>query len=197
MKRLLAVILIILLLLSFTGCFKTKDDTGINLFGEMPENYTLEDAKNDGYLVMENGDVTCGQEAFDAFLDKTKNGGYALLRIADYYELPDSSHYSEEYYEEIKNNYPVMYIRNIVYENGIYKEFSYEDGKLMVREFKYLIEDHFEALSETSTYTGGVAFFLCDRDDVSYHDVFRSYFSSNAHAFIPFSIIYQLNNYKN
>jgi len=75
------------------------------------DNFTLEDAKREGYVVIEDGDVTFGQEAWQNFVDLSSK------------KIPCKI---PEYYESIKDDYPKMYILELVYNGEIFRVSHYE-----------------------------------------------------------------------
>ncbi len=88
---------------------------------QLPDGYTLNDAKADGCVVHENGDITSGQSAWDAFVKATEAGKPAAVRLAFYYTLGDPSSYSPEYYRRYRAGYPALYIQDLSYDGESYR----------------------------------------------------------------------------
>ena len=49
--------------------------------------------------------------------------------MVDYYTLLDKSHYGAEYYESIKDDYPMLFVKEISYDGNKFTEIHYEDEK--------------------------------------------------------------------
>ena len=87
MKNILIIAVLSALMLTAAGCGQTAAITPLE---DLPADYSLEQAKEDGCVVHENGDVTQGQEAFEAFRSAAGEGKTAGVRLAHYYTLGDS-----------------------------------------------------------------------------------------------------------
>lgn len=61
----------------------------------------LQQAKKDGCVVMENGDVTLGQQTWQDFVKAAEEGKHVSVKLAHYYTL-DPKSCSEQYYEVYK-----------------------------------------------------------------------------------------------
>lgn len=153
-------------------------DTLSDLKG-LTNNYSLARAKSDGCLVMEDGDVTSGKEVFDDFFDKTSQQKNAKIRVVDYYTL-DKSKVSEEFYEQEKDGYPIMYITDVVYENGEFTTYSdaNNDGALVKKTYKYLIKDEFEGNPE-ATFMTATYYMLVNDKSLTFNEIFQSLISSS------------------
>ncbi len=165
----------------------------------LTNNYSLEQAKADSCLVMENGDVTSGKEVFDEFLGKTSREKDARIRVVNYYTL-DESTVSEEYYEQEKDSYPVLFVTDVVYENGEYKTYSYanEDDELVKKTYKYIIKDEFDANPE-ATFTNATYYMLVNDKSLTFNTIVKVLMSSNSNDYdrdISHFNIYQKHNYK-
>jgi len=101
MKKQLFASLLCLLLLS--GCGGKPEMLPLE---ELSEDYSLEQAKEDGCLVTEDGIVTSGRDAWEKFLKAADAGKSASVRLCTYYTLDDPSRYDPDYYESIKDDYP-------------------------------------------------------------------------------------------
>ena len=82
MKKHIAIILSVLLL-SITGCGQSGSLIPLE---ELPEDYSLEQAKKDGCITREDGDIIQGMERFQQFYDATQSGKADKVRLA-YYSL--------------------------------------------------------------------------------------------------------------
>ena len=97
MKKIIRVILILIFITVFiSGCNKTNNkdssikftfDTNGNYtgFSNIPDNYTIQDATEDGYLVMQDLDIIENQSAWDNFVELSSNKKYTSIRIVKFY----------------------------------------------------------------------------------------------------------------
>lgn len=95
---------------------------------DLPVDYSLEDARLDGCVCFDNGNITGGQRIWDEFVDTVNAGKDVTVRLAFYYTLNEEQ-CDPEYYESVKDEYPVLYIQELTYGNGTYNLRWFEDGK--------------------------------------------------------------------
>jgi len=167
MKRISFVFVLIIIFL-FTSCTKTPD---VLPYSQLPDDYSLKNAKADGCIVFENLDITSGQSEWEHFVEKTTNGESSKVRLAFYYTLGDPSHYAEEYYEEIKNDYPVLYIMDLSYDGEKFKLYRTEDGQEHSSEYKKLVRYTGKPRSANATYSQYVFYVLVDDDSVTWEQI--------------------------
>lgn len=98
------------------------------LLEDLPVDYSLEDARLDGCVCFDNGNITGGQRIWDEFVDTVNAGKDVTVRLAFYYTLNEEQ-CDPEYYESVKDEYPVLYIQELTYGNGTYNLRWFEDGK--------------------------------------------------------------------
>ena len=80
MKKFTVIVLMLVCLLC-AGCgVKEKTLTPLEA---LPEDYSLEQAKADGCVVHEDGDVSAGQEAWEEFVSDAAAGKSAGVRLYD------------------------------------------------------------------------------------------------------------------
>ena len=77
MKKWITALLLFSVLL--TSCTQVKLEPALQ---KLPEQYTLEEAKNDGCVVYEDLDITFGQEIWDAFLTSVEEKKSCAVRRA-------------------------------------------------------------------------------------------------------------------
>lgn len=183
--------MIALFALSLPGCgeapavlFEMKD------LKEVADQYSLEDAKRDGYVIIEDGSVTSGEKNWQRFVDLTKEKTPCKIRVVHYYNIGDPSRYEPSYYESIKNKYPKMYILELDYDGKKFRVSHYEEDKLYEAEFKYLMK--YEGKKETgiAAYGDYVKYVLVDDDTVTWNDILRGMLSSRLGDAIPHCEIY-------
>lgn len=187
-------LLLIFLLIVLSACSTFSYDTG--QLKKLTVDYSLEEAKSDACLVMENGSVTSGQQTFNLFLKSTEQKQNATIRIVNYYTIGDKYQYSEELFEKEKDKYPQIYITDIVYKDGIYTTYSIDDNKLMSKTYRYMIKDEFVANPE-ATFTNGLNYFLVNNENVTWDDIIKGMFSSKSEGWIDHFVLYQKLTYEN
>lgn len=157
---------------------------------EVSDSFTLEDAKNEGYVVMEDGDVTFGEDIWNNFVKLSNKKKPAKVRVVNYYTSGDPSHYDPEYYESIKDDYPVLYILELEYNGDIYCIRYYEEDKLYQKEFKYLMRYEGEAETKDAIYTSYVRYVLVNDNKVTWKDIMHGLLSSKSGNYIPHYTVY-------
>jgi len=125
MKSIITVIFLLILTAGLLGCGDRNSDVGIDGGSNSdsdsesagrPQAYTLEDVIAKGFVVHENLSVISGQDVWDEFVEKTQDGAPCIVMLAFYYTLGDPSQYSPEYYEEIKDDYPLLFTQLLRYD---------------------------------------------------------------------------------
>lgn len=169
------------LMLSLCGCGESYDYSW-TAFDELPEDYSLEDAKADNCVVHEDGDISFGQNIWDSFLKKTEKGEPATVRVVDYY--------TEE------NEAPKLYIKDLVFDGESYVLTDYSDPEPRISEYKYLMRFEEDASSETSTYKSVVRYILVNENTYTMKDIWSSILSSAMAGGIDFRFVYTDYNYK-
>lgn len=181
MKKHIALILSVLLIFVITGC---KQSNSLIPLEELPDNYSLEQAKKDGCVTHENGDITQGKEIFEAFFNTTKSGKTDEVRLAFYYTPDDPSGYAPEYYESVKNDYPCLYIQDLSFDGQQYTIHWYEDGKEIIRNYSYIMKYEGQAESPTASYKSYIRYVLTNDDKVTWQKLMHGMFSSKMEDYI-------------
>lgn len=157
---------------------------------QLPENYNLDDAKSENCVVFEDGDITYGQSSWDDFITATDNGKPSTVTLAFYYTLGEPSRYSEEYYEEIKDDYPVFYIKDLSFDGKKYNIEGFEDGKLISKEYKYLLKYEGRPNSATAIFSKYTYYVLVDDNTVTWSAIEHGMVSSKSGDWIDHSTVY-------
>lgn len=178
MKKFLLCFLSIIITASFLIACGNPDTNSLE---NVSKDYTLEQAKEDGCMVIENGKLTAGQAVFDQFLADTADGKEATLRIVDRFDLSISDGLTAP---------DALFISDIRYQDNTYTVQYYEDGKLTTKTFQYLIRDTFEAPSPHAAFTDGITWVLCNDESLTEQDIFASLVSSDSNDSIPFHTVY-------
>ncbi len=174
MKKALVLLLGLCLSLALTACSKSNKPA----LDQLPDDYSYEDAVADGCVVFENSDVASGQSIWDAFLEKADAGNKASVRLAYYYTLDDPSRYAPEYYEEIKDDYPLLFVTDLTFDGSEYMIEEYEDGAPISRTFKYLMKYEGAPSSKDALYYSYLYYVLVNDDTVTWEDIERGMLSS-------------------
>lgn len=190
-KRML--ILPILLVLTLGGCGKpssgmmpSKDMTPLE---ELPDTYNLEQAKSDGCVVEEDGDITQGAEEMEAFWKNTKAGQKGTLRLVSYYTLGDASQYDPDYYESIKDDYPLLFVTDLSFDGSEYTIRHFEDGDEFTKSYSYLMKYEGKAEHPFSTYKSYIRYVLTNDDDLTWEDLWNGMISSQLEAYIDHYVV--------
>ncbi len=133
---------------------------------ELPADYSLEQAKKDGCVVMENGDVTSGQETWKEFYETTQKGKAASVRCVHYYSSQ-------------------MYVFDVTYDGITYRTHHVEDGKENVYEYPYLMRYEWTPDSPNATFEYMILYVVTDDNQVTWDDIYRGTLSSSSLAYIP------------
>jgi hypothetical protein len=191
MKKILYVCFAATLLVIFlSGCGKAPTPDEWKDLKDVADNYSLEDAKCDGYVVIEDGSVTCGEDIWQNFVDLSAEKIPCKVRIVHYYTLGDPSHYDPTYYESIKDDYPRMYILELVYKGETFCVSHYEEETLYQSEYKYLMRYEGKAETHNATYTSYVRYVLVNDDKVTWNNIMHGMLSSQFGDNIPHRNIY-------
>ncbi len=184
MKKIIAIILAGILILSLFSCSGgeenrenidiTYDDGGkYSGFSDIPENYSVDDAIDDGCLVIETLDDgtnvhgvsmsktgrTEGYEHWVSFVERSQNGEDAFLRVAHF--IRGTGYYHDLYYSDGK--YTIFDLNEYgVSEGESYSLLRRLEGMAGAGENRH--EDHF--------------YVLTDSTEVTYNDITHRMFSS-------------------
>ncbi len=183
-KRMFAALLFLLLL---SSCGVNPEPLP---FEELPEDYSLERAKDDGCLVTEDGAVTSGQEAWEEFLIAAEAGKAASVRLCSYYTLDDPSRYDPDYYESVKDDYPMMFLKDLSYDGERFTTLSYEEGQRHEETYSFLRRREQTAPSSSVKI---IQYIITDDAESSLEKIGSQLYSSSfsPEDWIPFDIVYQ------
>ena len=187
------VALLIILIPLFT--LSTKKKT-FDTLEEIPDTYTLEDAKKDGMVVYEDVSITSGQETWDDFLKKCDKKEEASVLLAFYYTIGDASHYSKELYEELKDEYPMLYIKELSFDGSEYTITWYEDEQRITNTYTYLVKYEGQPRSQTANFSDYVYYVLVNDNSVTWNDLEDGMLSSQYGAYIDYCKVYSKYTYK-
>ena len=186
---------LLMLLVVLTGCSLNKASNYIP-YKEIPQEYTLENAIADNLVVFEDGSITSGQSVWNAFIEKTDDKKSCVVRLAYYYTLGDSSRYSPEHYEEIKDNYPVLYIMDLSFDGITFTLYSIEDGEEYIFYYRYLMPFTDDSPPTSATYTKREMYILVNDSEVTWKQIQHGMFSSQFGDYIDHWVVYSEYSYK-
>ena len=174
------IIIVCLLLLSSCGTGKNHASNYVP-YDEISQEYSLEDAKDDGLVVYEDYDITAGQAVWDEFVVETEKESPCETRLMFYYTLDGQGITpAHEQYEEIKDEYPGFYIQDLSFDGSTYTLYWVEEGQEYTREYKYL--KRFEDSSEIR--------YVLVNDDVAWEQIVKGMMSSQLGDWIDFHTVY-------
>ncbi|WP_066714572.1 hypothetical protein [Clostridium sp. Marseille-P299] len=186
MRKLLVMFFAFILIL--TACSKNTERVSLDA---IPDDYSLEDAKSDGCVVYEDGDITYGQSFWDDFIRATEKGKSATIRLAFYYTLGNPSTYSKEYYEQIKDDYPMLYIKDLSYDGEKYKIEGFEDGQMITNEYKYMMKYEGQPNNASALFSDYTYYVLVNDNSVTWDDIEHGMFSSQFGDAIDHYVVYK------
>jgi len=158
------------------------------------QDYSLEQVKDEGFVVFENSSITSGQFVWNEFVENTVKGIACNVGLAFYYTL-DGQNISPEYYEEIKDDYPCLFLQDLNFDGEIYTLFSREEGEEYIYKYKYLKRFE-EKGSQTAAFSWCVRYVLVNDDNVTLGQITRGELSSQSGAWIDHKVVYSKYLYK-
>ena len=124
---------------------------------------TVEEAREAGGVVSENGEVTSGQEIWAEFYTAVKKGEPASVRLAGWFD--------RSFFE----GGPVLYIRELVFDGEVYTLLGGEQEET----YRYLLYFPNEPSgSGASAYECADRYVLTDDAALSWPEIFKSWFPS-------------------
>ncbi len=180
---LISTLFMIIIVIAFSSCTnKENESNDSNIYeyipyGQLPEDYNVEDAKSDGCVVFEDLQLTSGDEAWKQFLETAQAGKAASVRLANYYTL-DAQNISEEYYAEVKDEYPVLYVQDLSFDGENYRLYYTEGEKEYEYKYPYLVKFTGPPNSSTATYSQYERYFLVRDKSVTFEQIQIGWLSS-------------------
>jgi hypothetical protein len=186
------IVISMLYLLILTTCNNTNGMANAYVpYSEIPENYSLEDAKNDNLVVFEDGNISSGQAVWDDFVKITEQGKLYTVRLAFYYTLNGVGITpAHEQYEEIKNDYPHLFIQDLTFDGRIYTLYSVEDKKEYKFSYKYLKRFVEASPKETDTHREIIRYVLVNEKEVTWEQIMSGMLSSRFGDWIDHKTVY-------
>ena len=116
---------------------------------KLPEDYSVEDAQKDGYVVYENIDISYGQEKWDKFLKSVDSGKSCSVRLV------------------FSSTNAKLKICDLSFDGKEYTLEFMEDGKLVSESYRYLLKSEKEPIGE-SKIDRRIIYFLADEQDLTW-----------------------------
>ena len=150
----------------------------------------LTKAMEEGRVVHMDGYVENGQDTWQEFVEAATAGKTANVKLAYYYTL-DQEGCSEQYYEAFKEDYPVLYLKELAYDGNSYTLKWMEDNTEYVREYQYLMYYTGEApAAQKASYDTIARYVLTNDDQVSWEDLQKGLYSSQLGDYIDHYTVY-------
>ena len=176
--------------------YVTAGDDYIHLYQYSPSKRigpdALQNAKENGCIVMEDGSCTWGAEQWAEFYQMVQSGKSASVKVAHYYTL-DSDRCDATYYEAHKEDYPTMYVNDLVYDGKTFTLSWAEQGSSYQRQYKYLMkyEDTIPTGLSSETPQAVTLYVLTNDNTVTWDELLQGLFSSQFAAYIDHFQIYK------
>lgn len=194
----LIILVLLIAVLQLTSCSREKVSTDIDDYTvDSPAEQLLKQVKKSDFVVHEDGDVVSGQEIWAEFYEAVMAGEPAVVKIADYYDI-DRDRVSPEFYEENKDDYPVIYLAELSYDG---KEYTYRsinglDGvNGYTRVYSYLMR-YEDIPGEQATFTFCERYVLVNDNTVTYERLQYGLYSAQIGDYINFTNVYNDYTYK-
>ena len=146
----------------------------------------LEDAIDSGYVVLEDGDATHGQEAWKTFWDQTRQGSAASISVARYTTL-DRERCDHAYYQIFIQDYPNLVWHHLNFDGEKYTLTVENSGNVTTKTYEYLMAYH---TSEGLGTQNWLRYVLTHDDTLTWDQIWNSMISSQAFVHIDHYTVY-------
>ena len=155
----------------------------------------LEQAKEDGKIVLEDGYATSGQALWNTFYKLAGEGKHISADIVHYHTM-ENGNYDGTYYEAYKEDYPAMYEFELIHDGGIYTMKWNEYGTEYVRTYKYLrkFETTIPTPQSAKEPVRVTKYVLTNDADATLDELWHGVASSHLGDYIDFYTIYSVKN---
>lgn len=148
----------------------------------------LQKAKDDGCAVMEDGYASFGQEIWKTFVETAEKGQKASVQVAHYYTL-DEEGSSREYYQSVKEDYPILYRFHLEFDGETYTLRWTEEETEYVRTYRYLMHYRGDS-SDAEEREFEERYVLTNDNTVTWEDIVNGMLSSQSGDAIDHYSIY-------
>lgn len=155
----------------------------------------LEQAKEDGKIVLEDGYATSGQALWNTFYKLAGEGKHISADIVHYHTM-ENGNYDGKYSEAYKEDYPAMYELELTHDGGIYTMKWNEYGTEYVRTYKYLrkFETTIPTPQSAKAPVRVTKYVLTNDADATLDELWHGVASSQLGDYIDFYTIYSVKN---
>lgn len=150
----------------------------------IPDDYSLEEAKLDGCVVHENGDISHGAASFQKFAQQAARGEACAVRLVDYYTLDDPFQYSEEPLAEIIDQFPMMFVEDLSFDGKTYTLRRYDGGQEVVKQFPYMKKFEGPAEQPHMWYGSYIRYVLTNDNSVTWEQLLSGDLQGSAGEYI-------------
>lgn len=147
----------------------------------------LDDAIAAGYVVMEDGGATHGQEAWREFYELTRQGKVASITVADYHTL-DPARCDYAYCETFRQDYPSLTVYRLRFDWTRYTLTFREGDTFLTRTYEYLLK--YDTAGSAVAPQGSWRYVLTHDDTVTWEQLIHGIASSQLGAYIDHYAIY-------
>ncbi|MBQ2926984.1 MAG: hypothetical protein IJD98_00260 [Oscillospiraceae bacterium] len=160
-----------------------------SLLQDPPDDYTLEQATEDGVVVLLDGDIYSNENVWQNFLTQTQQGKPATVRTMEYYSPPNPDRYASDLYESIKDTYPQVYIFDIRFNGESYSLRTCDYEEEYQKDYQYL--RHFTGdLPSSATFKTYDQYILTNDNTSPWEEIIFSAASSQLGAYIDHHVVY-------
>lgn len=152
-----------LFIIMLAGCDTTAIRTPLD---EIPDNYSIEDAKMEICLIIEDYDITYGEELLTDFMNNVRKNETASIRIVTSYP-----------------NEERLYVSDLTYDKGKYTYDMNIDDSTYPKTYSCMV------IGKDSSSLADTLYILVNDEDVTYHDIMQGMLSSQSNALIEHDIV--------
>ena len=151
----------------------------------------LEDAIQAGYVIIEDGIATHGQNKWKTFYEDTQKGKAASVVVARYQTL-DPQRCDIAYFEAFNQDYPNLNIYYLSYDGNTYTLSFVDGGVQYTRTYEYIMRYETDTLSVMSSKVPQktTRYILTHDNQVTWEELFGGMYSSQLGAYIDHYSIY-------
>lgn len=188
MKRYLFIYLISLFFL--TSCSSRNLLGNYMPYNEIHDNYSLDDAKKDDCVVYENLRITSGQSIWNDFVKQAGAGNPCFVRLAFYYTIDEPERYDPDYYEQVKYDYPALYIQDLEYDGEKYTLSFAEGEEQYLFDYEYMKKFTGKTTSPYATFSQYTYYVLVNDDTVAWERIEKGLISALSTDFVNYKMVY-------
>ena len=159
----------------------------VNFPTTMSADEMLAKAKEEGFVVTEEFRITSGEDTWQEFFRTTNAGNPAVVYLAHYYTLGDESRYDPEYYKEMREEYPKIFLVSLAFDGEKYtitERPGYMEETEMIRTYPHLVKYEGKPASATALFDRYEYYVLVHDKNVTWKELEWGMFSSQMGDYI-------------